>query len=146
MAGAVNQSFEVLHGAAADVAVETDYFQTASVGVRSGSAGTAIPLAQVISTANGDAIPLAQEISTADMSFGMLLMLLVVSTVFAAGLYHLVRCISWVCQPRRLKVSRSPENSNEAETDVRSPYGITVERTSLLGTDDEPPLSTGRFV
>lgn len=112
----------VLHGAAADLAVEIDYSQMAYVGGRGGSAARATPL--------------SSEVSTADMSFGMLLMLLAITTSFAAGCYHLVRCISWLCQPQRAKLSRSPESSNEAEREVRSPYEITVERTSLLGSDD----------
>jgi hypothetical protein len=121
----------VLHGAAEDVAAGTDYSETAYVGGRSGAA----ELATLV----------VQEISTADMSFGTLLMILAMSTALAAGLYHSVRFIGWICQPRRPKVSRSPESSNEAEPAVRSPYDITVERTSLLSDDEEPSLPVGRL-
>eukprot|EP00967_Tisochrysis_lutea_P118932 scaffold193677_cov32-Tisochrysis_lutea.AAC.1 len=87
------------------------------------------------------AVPLAREIGTTEMSFGTLILLLTITTVVSAGFYHLIHCLGFLWSPRRPKLARSPQSSKTVE-DVRSPYEISIERTSLLSCEEDTPIST----
>jgi len=88
------------------------------------------------------ATPLAQGIGAADMTFGTLLALLTLSTVIAAGLFHFLGCLRWLCRPPRPKQSRSPDGTPEVGLGHKSPYSISVESCSLLPGSELTSTST----